>query len=166
MALTPAQLTTLKANILANTDPAVIQAITDGANNVIADWYNQLASPAYWLYRNMVTPSEIKQAIDINDMVNITDTDRSRVVDIIAIRSEIGFNGESASDRAAFDDVFSAAAGDNSQQAIAALWKRQGTYAEKVFSLGTDNGNNSANPDTTSFQGTLSFQDVVAALNS
>lgn len=168
MALTQAQLQTLKTDILANTDPEVIAALAAGSNNAIADWYNQLASPSYWLYRSGVSAEELSNAINLQNMADITAADSDRVMKLFNLRTFNGgeFHGDVESDRTAWDDVFSAAAGDESQQAIAALWQRTGTYAEQVFSLGTGTGADAANADTTSFQGLLSSNDVIAALNS
>lgn len=164
MSLTPSQLTTLKTDILANTDPAVIQAVTDGANNVIADWYNQEASPAYIVYRPKVSRDEMAQAIELDDVANITDADSARLVRFFDLRPD-GFYGELASERAGFDDVLSSAAGDDSQQAVAALWKRSATYGEKALANGTGAGSD-ADPDTMGFEGAVSANDVRDALNS
>lgn len=164
--LTAAQLTDLKTDIQANADPTVVQAISDGNHGAIAAWYNQDASPDYWIYRELVEADEIRDSIDVQDLADITDTDRGRVVDILAVRSERGFSGADARDRSAWDDVFSAASGDNSQQAIAVLWTRIATNSEGVFALSTGSGANAANADTTSWQGELSSSDVTNALNS
>lgn len=166
MSLTPAQLTTLKADIQGNTDPTVVQALADGNIGGVANWYNQDASPDYWIFRRDVEANEVRDVIDVQDMADITDTDRSRAIDILAIRAETGFSGENARDRSAFDDVFSAAAGDNSQQAINALWTRLATNGEKVFKLDTGTGATAGAADTTDWQGNLSVSDINNALNS
>ena len=164
----------LKADILANTDPTVVQALADGNAGVIAAWYNGDASPAYWVLRCVVGVGEIRQAIDAHNLVDITAADLDRVMALLELRSgsggegggELGFSGEVETDRTAWDDAFSSAAGDESQQAIAALWTRVATYAEVVHALSTGTGADAANADTTSWQGTLTFQDVTQALVS
>ena len=168
MALTDEQKTTLKADILAHTDPVVVQALSDGANGVIADWYNLDAVADFWIFRRNVTAKEVSDAINLKNMVDITAADSDRVVKIFQLRSFDGgeFHGDVASDRTAFDDAFSAAAGDESQQAIAALWQRLATNAEKLYSLSTDTGATSATADTTAFQGSLSHVDIQQALAS
>lgn len=166
MSLTAAQLTTLKADILANTDPAVTTALANGDSGAVATWYNLEASPAYHIYKQLVSSDEIRDVIDAVNIVNITAADLDRVQALLEIRADRGFSGANARDRLAWDDVFSSATGDESQQAIAALWTRLATNAEKVFALSTGNGASAATADTTSFQGSLSFQDINAALQS
>ena len=166
MALSPTQLTQLKTDILANTDQQVVDGIANGDFGSIASWYNENASPDYFIYRDAVSSNEVRDVIDAQNIADITDADRGRCVDLLAIRAERGFSGESATDRSAWDDIFSAASGDESQQAINALWSRLATNAEKVFSLSTGSGANAANADTTEWQGYLSFAEVNNALNS
>ena len=166
MELTPAQLATLKTDIQGNTDPVVVQALSDGNDGRIADWYNITATPSYWIYKSQVASDEIRDVIDAQNMVDIISADRERVMDMLNLRSSKGFSGENARDRSAWDDVFSAAAGDESQQAIAALWTREGTRGEQVFTLSTGTGADADNADTVSFQGALSYQVIRAALNS
>jgi len=166
MALNAAQKTLLRIDILASTDPIIIQALLDGNHGVIAKRYNENVVPDYWIFRNLVPSNEIRDAIDAQDIANITSADRGRAVDLLTIREERGFSGANARDRSAWDDIFSVAAGDNSQQAILVLWTRLATIAERVFALSTDTGATQATADTTSFQGPLTLDDVTKALNS
>lgn len=166
MTLTNTQLQTLKTDIQANVDATVVQALADGNIGAVKDWYNQTASPDYYIYRDKVESEEIRDAINANNIVNITTADLERTQALLEIRAERGFSGADVDDRAAWDDVFSATAGDQSQQAIAALWSRLATNAEKVFALSTGNGAAAATADTTEWQGTLSLTDVSNALNS
>lgn len=166
MSLTTAQLQALKTDIEANTEPTVINALAAGDAGAIANWYNLAASPDYYLFKETVSSDEIRDLIDAQNIADITDADRGRCVDLLAIRADRGFSGANARDRSAWDDIFSAATGDESQQAIAAYWTRLATNAEKVFSLATGSGANAANADTTSWQGSLRHQDVSAALQS
>ena len=125
-------------------------------------------SPAYFIYRRDVSAKEVSDAINLQNIADITTADSDRAVKFFQIRSYDGgqFHGDVASDRTAWSDVFSSAAGDESQQAIAALWSRLSTNAEKLFSLGTGTGADAANADTTPFQGSLTSGDIGAALNS
>ena len=171
MGLTPSQLTDLKTDIQGNSNQTVIDALAAGDVGAIAGFYNLGASPDYWIFKNEVPASELSQAIDLQDMVDITAADKDRVLAMFEIRTlanpdDAVFHGDDPRTRSAWDDVFSAASGDNSQQAINALWTRVATNAEKVFSLSTGSGANKNNADTTSWQGTLTHQDVSAALMS
>lgn len=166
MALTPTQLTALKADILANTNPVVVQALSDGNAGNIAAWYNLASVPDYWIFRDFVPSDEIRDAIDAQDIADITTADRGRALDLLTIRQDRGFSGENVRDRSAWDDIFSAQAGDNSQQAIMLLWTRIATNAEKVFALSTGTGSSRATADTVSFRGSVSQIDISAALNT
>lgn len=166
MPLTPAEEALLKTDIEANTEQVVVTALAAGDDGAIATWYNLDAIPDYWLFRNDVPSAEVRDAIDAHDIINMTDGDRGAVVDLLNIRLERGFSGAVDRDRSAWDDAFSTAAGDNSQQAILLLWTRLATNGEKVFSLSTGDGANVANADTTTFQGDLTNNDIRDALNS
>jgi hypothetical protein len=150
----------------AETDPVVVAALAAGNNTGLRDWYSGDAVPAYWIYRKSVPVREVAIAVNLQNMVDITATDKDRALAIFTIRNLSGdegggaFNGEVASDRSAWDDVFSSAAGDESQQAIAALWTRAATNFEKVFALSTGSGADAANADTTELQDVLTLQDI------
>ena len=62
-----------------------------------------------------------------------------------------------ADHRAFFDGVFSVASGATTRTALAVLWKRAATYAERVFATGT--GSDAA-PGTLGWEGTISLQEV------
>ncbi len=63
MALTNSQLAALKAGILAETDPSVVAALQNGADNVITAWCNQLsANPATAAWRVRVSPQDMDEA--------------------------------------------------------------------------------------------------------
>ena len=154
MALTPAQKTTLKTDVESN--PDVASDLANGDYGAIAAYYNANASPDYHIYRGSVSSNEVRDVIDAQNIADITDADRGRCVDLLAIRADIGFSGANARDRSAWNDIFSAANGDESQQAIAALWTRLATRGEKLFTLSTGSGADAANADTVSFEGSLS----------
>ena len=165
MPLTDAQVVVLNTDIDANSGVGGefenVPQNSDGAVT-IRDAYNANASPDYWIFRQNIDESELRMAINPNDMVNITATDKDRALALLEIRRDVGFDGTIQDVRDAWDDVFSAAAGDKSQQAIAALWRRLSTRGEKLFTLSTGAGTN-ADPDTTSFQGNITISDVLRA---
>lgn len=165
MSLTTAELTTIGNALRAESDATVVAALAAGDNNVLRDWCNDDAAPDYWIRRKLVSVEEVKAAINMQNIADLTATDKDRALALIELRGDGGYNGEVASDRSAWDDVFSAAAGDESQQAIAALWQREASNAEKMFALSTDTGATTATPDTTSWQGDVTRDDVRVALD-
>ena len=62
--MTPAQLTTLKAAILAETNAGFVEARTNGQTSRMAAFYNTQASPAFYIWRKDYTPYLISVAID------------------------------------------------------------------------------------------------------
>lgn len=170
MALSGSQLATLKSDMSSNPDGTLQALITARDWGGVADWYNLTRSTAYWLFRDYVSTKEIQNAIDAQDIADITAADSDRAIKLLQIRGgaltggeDVGFDGRVARDRSAWDDVFSVAAGDNSQQAILALWTRQATNGEYVFRLSTGTGADAANADTTDFYGSISLSDVLNA---
>ena len=159
--LTTAQLATLKADIIANTNQTVIDALAAGANNAIADWYSADTAD-YWVYRDLVPINEVSEAIELDDIANMTTGDNEKLKTFYVIRQG-GVFASKASDRTGFNDIFSAAAGDDSQQALIALWKRIANELEKLFATGS--GTNGS-PSTTAVIGDCTLQNVRDALAS
>ena len=160
--LTAAQLTTLKSDIEGNANQTVIDALAAGANNALADWYSGQASPDYWIFKDLVPIDEVSEAIDLDDIADMTTGDNEKLKTIYTIRQG-GVFASKLSDREGFDDIFSAAAGDDSQQALIALWKRLANELEVVYATGA--GTN-ADPSTAPVQGACSLQNIRDALAS
>ena len=159
--LTDAQLATFKVDIIANTNQAVIDALAGGANNAIAEWYSTETAD-YWVYRDLVPIDEVSAAIELDDIANMTTGDNEKLKTFYVIRQG-GVFASKASDRNGFNDIFSAAAGDDSQQALIALWKRIANELEKLFATGS--GTNGS-PSTTAVIGDCTLQNVRDALAS
>lgn len=160
--LTAAQNTLLKDDIEANTDQVVIDALAAGANDVIADSYNQQADPDFYVFQKLITPAEMGAVIELDDVAGMAPGDVDKLSAFFLLRPG-GFNGEDATDRTGFDNVLSTGPADDSQQAVAAIWQRLSTEAEELFAIGTGT---LVAPAIAGFVGSLSFQDVIGALNS
>ncbi len=160
--LTSAQLTTLKADIEGNANQTVIDALATGANNALAVWYSGQASPDYWIFEGLVPIDEVSKAIELDDIADMTTGDNEKLKTFYTIRQG-GVFASKLSDRDGFDDIFSTVAGDDSQQALIALWKRVANELEKVYATGA--GVN-ADPSTTPVQGSCSLQNIRDALAS
>jgi hypothetical protein len=174
--LTTAQLTSLKANIVANT--ATIPAgqpwtgafagvqVKDVPNNgdgnlAVAGWYNLAASPAFVLWRKFVSLGDVGKAFDGSEAAALTTANNSR----LQVRAAFMAGGENpsvAGTRAFYADVFSV--GGVTAAALLALWKRPATNVEKLFATGTGSDAApavSAFPESTALAG----DDVNAALS-
>lgn len=178
MHLTAQQLATFKTNILANT--ATIPAgqpwsggfvgtqiknvpnNSDG-NTAVAGWYNLTASPAFTLWKKLVSLESVGRALASTEVAGLTAVNLSRL-QVMAQYAPAGFDPSRSDTRAAFDDVFSGAGGTLTRPALLALWKRLATNFEKLFATGTGTDAApaiSAFPDNT----LVDAQDVNSALN-
>lgn len=161
MALTAAQLQTLKAAILADPNLNSQPNTPDGNFNVAAQ-LNALASPAFTVWKSNVSITDVGNNINSAELGGLTTANTSRL-SAIADYHPAGFRPADANTRAFFDDIFSGAGGVNTRALLLALWKRLSTYGEKVLKAsgtGTD-----ASPAILGFEGPLTYQDVEAARN-
>lgn len=157
-ALTDAQKATLKTDILANTDPVVVQARIDGANGVIASWYSGDASPDYWVWQSIRSLDQVGLSLDGVDIGNITSANAERVgVFFTAVPG--GVVPSRADHRAFFDDVFSGAVGATTRANLDALWRRLANRLEKLFATGPGTGTN-ADPATLVVEGSATAANV------
>ena len=160
MALTPAQLATLKADILA--DPAFNGLpMTSGGAEVIKEAYNQIVNPAFIVWRSSVTQDEITQnGFTWTEVDNLT-VGKARIWEWMFANQNRTFNPSKANVRAGIVECWSGTAGKVAvQNAVLAHCKRSANRAEKLFATGTGTD---ATPATMSFEGKLTGDDVQAA---
>jgi hypothetical protein len=176
MALTSAQLSTVKADILANADLNVFPNNSDG-NFAIAALYNRPASPVFWVWRTQVTKSEL---------VNNTSLDADGVTTRTFNWTGTGFITRSQGERDAFNalfngtnsvnpslpqvrqaflDIFSGATAPapSNRTHLGNISRRESSRIEKLFATGTGSA---ASPATMGFEGSVTYQDIEAARNS
>ncbi len=160
MALTAAQLQTLKSAIAANTATipsgqpwtnsfagVQVNAIpnqSDG-NATIAGWYNQAASPTWTTWKKSVPINDVGDAFNGTELAGLTTGNQQRL-QTVAVYAGAGVNPSLADRRQCFDDIFSGAGGATTRANLLALWKRLATFAQKLFSTGTGSD---ASPATT-----------------
>lgn len=154
--MTPEQLTTLKTAILAETDVAFVAARTAGATGVMANFFNAVASPAYYVWRGVYTPEQIAAAIEIG----ITQLDalaaaKREVLLWWAERSHNPANSQAAiADMCGTQNMLKAA--------VIAGGKRTATRGEKLYAVG--NGAE-ATPSTLGYDGAIRSDDISLALS-
>ena len=66
--MTPEQHVTFGNHIRANTDPAIIAAVAANDYRTIADWYNQPASPDFWVFLPSVNVDEVRRSLDWDEI--------------------------------------------------------------------------------------------------
>ena len=154
----PEQLTTLKAAILAETDPAFVALRQAGAVGAMADFYNQPSTFVAW--KTSVTRNEVGKTFVASALAAITAGNNDKLANFAAWNDTV--NPSRADQRQFFDDIFSVAAGASTRAALLALWKRFATRGERVFATGT--GSDAA-PGSLVFEGTIGVEDVIKAVN-
>ena len=155
--MTPAQLATLKAAILAETDATFVTHRTAGATGLMQQWFNAASTFVVWKAR--VTVAETGIAINSSELAGLTTANTNRL-SVLAAYSGGQFNPSIADVRSGFNDVFGGAGGVNTRAALLALWKRFATRAEKLFATGT--GSDAA-PGLLVFEGSVSEYEIVQA---
>ncbi len=147
MALTPAQLQTLKTDIAANVNPTgqpgsiyaatAVNAVPNNSdgNDAIAFWYNQPTSPAKIVYRNNIPVQTVGKSMLSADVANVTAANQSRLQTLEQYSGGL-FTG-SADTEAGFADVFSAAGASGTRALLHAVWRRTALRIEAVFATGT-----------------------------
>jgi hypothetical protein len=166
--LTPAQLATLKTDITANS-ASYPGAIDQRDGQTIAAFYNEQASPAFYVWRTDVTRAEVYSTSPQpeNSSWNWTLYKAQSVTEQNAWTQM--FMGDQANFalpnlRAGVSIIFTGSAQQNAQAAhVLAVGRRTATRAEKLLASGTGS---TATPATMGFEGSLSGADILAAMDS
>lgn len=159
--LTSEQMATLKADILAATDQATVDARANGQTTVLAGIYNQAASPAFYVWRTSFTPDQAREAISGGDGLSQLDNLTAGKRDSLLWVFDGNTNPSNATQRNA---IVSLCGTQNTlKAAIAAAQKRTVTRAERLFVTGTGTEDS---PGTLGWEGTLSGDDVASAMSA
>lgn len=157
--LTPAQLTILKAALIAETDPVLVQLRDGGALGAVAAWYN--GDSAFVVWKTRVSLSQVGDNFVGTEVAGLSTANATRL-QLIADYSQAGVNPSLADRRALFDDVFSGIGGAGTRTNLSALWKRPARRIEKLYASGT--GTDLA-PGQLVFEGTIQEREIVEAMN-
>jgi len=158
MALTTAQLTTLKAAIVADATLNALPQTPDGAD-AIAKAFNLQAVPDFTVYKSSVTLTEVGLAMRNTDIASLTTANTNRL-SVLGQYSGGIFYPFNADTWSGFDDIFSVAGAAPTRANLLALRKRFAKRGEKLYATGTGSD---ASPATLVFEGNIQYQDVIAA---
>jgi hypothetical protein len=158
--MTPAQLLTLKADIIADSTMNAQPNNSDGAFE-IARLYNLNATPSFTVWKTAVPIDQVGQKFNGTELAGLTTANNTRLQTIALYLDNV--NPSIPDNRQFFDDVFSGAGGTNTRANLLILWKRLATRGEKLFATGTGSD---PSPATLVFEGQISPADVTAARNS
>ena len=161
MALTSGQLTTLKAAIEAETDSTFVIARTNGQNGVMAEFYNQLSSPTFIVWKTLVSIASTGQSFNGTEWAGMTTANHTRLQTVAQYLAQ-GYNAALADVRAMFNDIWSGAGGTTTRASLLTLWKRTATRGEKLYATGIGSD---AVPGQLVFEGNITDTDVSKAVN-
>lgn len=168
--MTPEQLTTLKAAILAETDPTFVALRNTNETGQMVEWLNQLTNPEYKIALSNVQTSQIGKVINYIAFESLTTANRDKLMSFISLNPS-SFDGTRSDVRALLSSdtgsgVFSGALGGqgaNTRAALLNIMIITANRAEKIFSTGAGT---ILSPSTSSFIGKLDHGDLVAAFNT
>ena len=162
MALTTAQLATLKTAILADATLNAFPNTSDGNFDMCTQKLNVPASPTWMVWKGNVSILATGQAFNGTELAGMTTANQTRLQTIAQYLSQ-GYNAALADVRAMFNDIWSGAGGANTRVSLLALWKRPALLGEKILSTGA--GSDAA-PATMGYEGQISPTDVQVARSS
>lgn len=167
MALTSQQKTALKADIDAIPELAALPNNTDGAFAIRA-YYLITASPDFFVWRTKVIQDEIMlNGFDWARVDNLS-VGTARVWEWMFDNAQKAFDPSKPNIRAGIQAVWKGTAPDLAVQAVVfGHCQRLANRAEKLFASGAGTTVvNGVGPATMSFEGALTFTDIIDARNS
>lgn len=153
MPLTPAQRTTLLADIQANGDANAIYQTGD--LDALAALYNQPSSPAFIVWRTNVTLAEVKSVLVWSEYDALS-VSKQNAFDLLVRDGQI--NASLANVRGGITSIYSGPSQAGNLAALVAVAKRTATRVERVFATGTGT---TGSPGTLTFEGFLSSSDLI-----
>lgn len=161
--MTPAQLATLKAAIIADQSLAS-QPLTSGGALAIADALNQQASPSFTVWKTSVSRDDVTvDGFDWTQVDNLT-TGQARIWDLLFDNSGKAINFGELGKRSAISECWK---GTTGKVAVATFIftkaKRTATRFEKLYATGAGSD---PSPGVLVIEGAVSSQDVQAARES
>lgn len=156
------QLQTLKAAILAETDPAFVLARTQGQTSVMRDFFN--ANSTFVVRKKLVNSKDIGPVLNYVAVSNLTTINRDRATTFVILNPDTF--APTADVEAYWDTTFAGALGGQGQatrDALVALWRRFATRFERLFATGTGT---SVAPGAIVVEGPITDADIGAALEA
>ena len=160
MALTPAQLATLKAAILA--DPA-LNALPNTADGNVAIAAELNKASAFVVRKRSVPSKDVGPILNYVAVSNLTTANRDRATTFLTLNPD-SF-APTADVESYWDTTFGGALGGQGQatrDALAALWRRVATRFEQLFATGTGT---TVAPGALVVDGPVTAQEVESARN-
>lgn len=130
--MTRPQMDVLKAAAIA--EPSISAAVSSGNDNAVAAWFNELASPAYVVWKTSITAREMHAAYVWAEMDNLS---QAKFNQLTLMLQPGAIDPSVPNIRQGITDVFAGAQLAATRAALVALAKRDATNAEKLLASGT-----------------------------
>jgi len=164
--MTPEQLQTLKTSLLA--DQALAQYIVDYRDDLIRDYYNAPSSPAFTVWRTSVSQDEIMQnGFDWVRVDNLS-VGKARIWEWLFDNQQSAISPTNPNVRAGINECWKGTAADLAvRAAVYSHCHRPVTRAERLFATGagTAPSQDGEGPGIAAWTGTLTINDISAAMN-
>jgi hypothetical protein len=162
--LTTSQKQALKSEIIASSEDAMVALEADPGSAdkafAVSLLYNQLASPAFIVWKTDVTTIDIR-AVLVWAEYDALSVSKQNAFAFLCSNHIV--NAALTNVRQGIQSIFTGPNQSGNLAAMIAIAKRAATRAEKLFAAGTGSD---ASPATMTFEGNLSYQDVLAAMGS
>lgn len=161
--MTPEQLTTLKAAILAETDAKFAGYRANGQTTLMAAWFNVEASPAVKAWRSSVPPEDSDEATPWANFDSIAQAGKRDSYLHAFMRYPRNYARNAV--RKWITDVWgNAAAGSNAETILVGAGQRNITRGESVLGGNTQASTNSVSALKLAWEGSITDVDISAAL--
>lgn len=162
--LTTQQIQTLKAAILAETDAAFVELRDSGATGAMAEWLNSEQSPVVKAWRRSVPPSDTDEATTWASFDGLVAGKRDSYLGaFLAYPRDYSKNAI----RKWITDVWgNATVGSNAEAILIGAGQRNITRAEAILGGSNTGTTNAVTALRLSWEGLLSNEDVVLAVNA
>jgi hypothetical protein len=164
--ITEAQYALLHTDITVTNAAEFADEVAANDDQLIADAYNLLAVPDFWVWRVDVSEQENYTATSVEGTVwswtiyiGRSDAERDAWVRMFGPSGRLDPSLPQV--RSAISDIFSAGPGAAQRTHLLALWRRRALRAEKLFASGTGSA---STPGLLTFAGELTYLDVAHAL--
>lgn len=156
--LTNAQLLAIKADIQA--DSALNTLWTQQNPGAIAEMYNLMASPEFYVWKTSLTPDDYREAIVWTEVDSLA-TGKARIWEWLTSNMQLPLNPSKVSVRQGLADTFTA--GSTTRTNLLAIAYRPCTKIEKLLSSGTGTVQN---PATMTFNGRIEWPQINEAMEA
>ena len=160
--MTPEQLTTLKAAVLAETDPEFVGYRTSGATGAMANWYNVTAAPAVKAWRTSVPPEDSDESTPW-PAFDALSAGKRESWNIAFMRFARDYSRGPV--RKWITDVWGNASVDSNAASILLAGQRSITRGEAVLGGNTQASTNTVSALKLAWEGTVRNEDIVQAIN-